>query len=257
MLSEGNKDYSNNPLLSTIKPLEKTLGVDFVTYACYYEDRVEFYSSSIFNDEIDTFIRDAKSVLPESVTSKTSSLSWRDYCSEEFIYRCKYLYNYNPDGVALYLKHQNFAEHISLGTTDLSLNIAEILKNDSQLKQQVVNFIRSEINFNKGQYQPLCYDRRNIKQSQPNYTQDSLSNIQDRVKQNKVFIFGNTGPTHITAIEKICLEYTLQLLTADQIAEKLCLSSKTVESHIANVKKRLGAKTRHALYKVGKKNNLI
>ena len=49
----------------------------------------------------------------------------------------------------------------------------------------------------------------------------------------------------------------LKLPTSKQIARELHVSFKTVESRIANLKRKLGIEHRHELYILAKKNHLV
>ena len=53
-----------------------------------------------------------------------------------------------------------------------------------------------------------------------------------------------------------CLKLSLELKTAKEIAEEVELHQKTIETHLSNIRKKLGINKRHQLFQIAC-NNLI
>lgn len=59
--------------------------------------------------------------------------------------------------------------------------------------------------------------------------------------------YSNIQKVSVSAKEALCLDYLRQCLTAKAIANNLCISYRTVEKHIENLKKKFGVKTKKQL----------
>ena len=73
----------------------------------------------------------------------------------------------------------------------------------------------------------------------------------------KFSIIGQNGECSLTTMEITCLIETLQLKTSKQIGMSLKISPKTVEHHLAKLKMKMGAKSKHELYIIAKNNALV
>ena len=123
-----------------------------------------------------------------------------------------------------------------------------------QAKQALLTGVRNTINFNLCKITPVITDYngnvlRKKNSSNINYPVDKSS--------KRTYVYGVVRDTYLTQSELNCLQMLLQLQTSKQIARNLNVSVKTVESHIANFKSRLGACNRHDLYNIAKNNQLI
>ena len=150
---------SNHALMREplINPLWNNYNIDFINYVRYEDVRIKMICSTLYDDELDSFMNDKYSALPFDVCRDNAVLSWADYCSEEFMDSIRYHYEYSPDGAAIILKHHDFAEHIELGSSDTNADIFNLIRIDQQAKKDIVAFIRSHLNSTPGRYQTKTY----------------------------------------------------------------------------------------------------
>ena len=154
-----NNRPTNHELMqeSLLKPLSNHYNIDFINYVRYEEDKVKMICSTIYDDELDSFMNDKYSALPLEVCRDNAVLSWSDYCSEEFMDSIRYRYQYSPDGVAIILKHHDFAEHIELGSSDINADIFNLIRIDLNAKKEITSLIRTHLNSTRGRYQTKTY----------------------------------------------------------------------------------------------------
>ena len=240
-------------LCALMSKLKAAYNVDFITYARYYDDCVEWYSTN--PSDLSIYLQ-SDSIFPRSVESTCDMVDWKSYCSDEFLTYCEDTFHYRPSSaVTVLLSHESgFAEHVSLGTCDMNNDLRLLMYSNPKAKQALLTGVRNTINFNPCKNTPVVTDYsgnvlRKKNSSGISYPLDKSS--------KRTYVYGAVRDTYLTQSELNCLQMLLQLQTSKQIARNLNISVKTVESHIANFKSRLGACNRHDLYNIAKNNQLI
>jgi hypothetical protein len=153
-IKSSNFELMREPLLN---PLWNKYNIDFINYVRYEDDKVKMICSTIYDDELDNFMNDKYNALPLEICQENSIVAWADYCSDEFMDSIHHRYQYSPDGVAIILKHHDFAEHIELGSSDINADIFNLIRSDQQAKKDIVAFIRTHLNSTRGRYQTKTY----------------------------------------------------------------------------------------------------
>ncbi len=251
-----NNRPTNHELMqeSLLKPLNNYYNIDFVNYVRYDENELNMICSTIYDDELDGFMNDEFSALPLEICQENSILSWADYCSDSFMDTLRYRYQYSPNGAAIILKHHDFAEHIELGSSNINANISKLVRSDSQVKKEIVAFIRTHINLSQGLYQTKVYKNHipTAATKDPHYHLES-----ELTKKNRHFIYGKLGVTELSQIELDCWVNSLTLASIKAVGAELNIAPKTVEFHLRNVRLKLGVKYRSDLYHMARNNFLI
>ena len=155
--SSNNHALMREPL---INPLWDKYNIDFINYVRYEEDKVKMICSTLYDDELDEFMKDKYSAMPLEIYQKKSTVAWADYCSDEFMDSIRYRYQYSPDGAAIILRHHDFAEHIELGSSDINADIYNLIRNDLNAKKEITSLIRTHLNSTRGRYQTKAYRNR-------------------------------------------------------------------------------------------------
>ena len=70
-------------------------------------------------------------------------------------------------------------------------------------------------------------------------------------------MIGDQGEAYLTQTEWHILRMLLKLKSYQQIATSMCISSKTVATHAAKIKEKLGAYTKSSLHRICENNHLI
>ena len=233
-----------------MKPLRDNLSIDYFTYCKYSSGRCDLTSSDKFAAV--TYLADKGSILPLEVNNSNTVLDWQEYCSKSYHDFITERYNNSSDGITFVLRHyNNKAEHISLHTTgERKKRLIDKMYSQKRIMHDVVAHIRNHINFNRDDFESLSFKKKlsgndNLKIINKN----EFDNI-----HNREYIYGLNGPTYITRSEKRCLVLLLKMKTSREIAKDINTAVRTVECHIASLRKKLGAKKRHDLFLICKNN---
>jgi DNA-binding CsgD family transcriptional regulator len=236
-----------NTIKKIIAPLKGNFDIDYFTYCRYKKDECEFISSDY--DELNDFLKDSGSSLPLDISNSKKILEWRDFTSKEHLEQTKNVHQYNPNGVTFVLKHsENDAEHISLCSSNKNTDLMAQVNRQPSIINQIIPHIRNHVNFKKKKLLIFTRERNQIQKT----AIDDTTSINEKIipLTSREYVHGLNGPTYITQAEKKCLGFLLQLQTSKEIARSLNSSERTIEHHIANVRKKLGASTRHQLYQI-------
>ncbi len=241
----------NKAIDEILNPLKQSMGISYFTYCKYNEEICEVISSDPI--AANTFLNDTGSTLPTEATSKNAILGWDEYCSSTY-------YEYIVDrykgcnGVTFVLRHNDTcAEYIALNTNDININLKELLHSEPGLINNIVAHIRNHVNFNKDKLETFYFYKENSKKDNA-----KMKPVVNLIKlHNREFIYGLNGPTYITRAEKKCLLLALKMQTSKQISIETETSIRTVECHLANIKKKLGTHKRHQLYQIALNNFIL
>jgi len=237
-----------------VSSLASSFDIDCVTYAQYKDNSVKWFTSNLFYLEL--FLDDSESLFPVEVADGTSLLPWKSYCSDYFLERCQSEFEYNSDGVTVFLQHDNYAEHISIGTSKKQFDLHKLLYTNPDIKRQIVSHIRCSLHLANLNSLPYVFSKPDL--TFKNKKKTPLKREQDLlISTKRHFLVGNRGPTYLTRSEMKCLYLYLQLRTAKEIADLFHFSVKTAEAHLGNIKRKCGAKTKHELYLIALNNLLI
>ena len=187
-------------------------------------------------------------------TSDTNAiLDWDEYCSPDY-------YNYilaryqSWNGITFVLKHNdNEAEHITLNSNNEILNLKQILHSKPGLTNNVIAHIRNHVNFNKRELKSFSFHKTLSRLDK----KTNKNNVNFIKLHNREYIHGLNGPTYMTRAEKKCLLLALKMKTSKEIAIETGTTIRTVECHLANIKKKLGTKKKHELYELALKNFIL
>jgi len=238
---------------SIISPLKERYNIDHVAYHRYRDNIAEVFTDD--QHAVNYFLNDSNSISPVDLVDDNAVLSWADYHSGDCLSSIETSYEYNTDGVTFCLKHDDgYAEHIALASKDSNTNLMRDVGSQSEIIQNVVSYIRSQIHLNERELKSTVYQRMRLSDGEENDSVDNGLLLQQKKKQ---FIYGRKGAAFITGMEKECLLLLLQLKTIDEISKQLGLSSKTVDYYIVKLKKKLGVDTRSQMYQVAVNNFLL
>ena len=235
-----------------LAPLRKDLGIDFLTYARYHNDNVHFFSTD--TNDLSAYLADEQSQLPGYMDISNQLMDWSDYCSSQFLNYCSTQLDYSPSGVTLVLHHPDTSEHISLGTTNRQLDLRSLLQFKPGLKHKILTYVRTQINQNRKRFTPVI--AANKKKNRADQINNNVIPFSKTTLSHE-YVYGANGETFLTRAEKNVLLHILELCSAKEIGSKLNISAKTVESHTANIRQKLGVRSKHDMYKIAIQNHLV
>jgi DNA-binding CsgD family transcriptional regulator len=249
MTNNKNKIHSKaiNKILAS---LQESLGINYFTYCKYTNEHCEIISS----DPIAAthFFNDNDSSSPIKSQESETILAWSDYCSNN--YMDFITQRYGDNGVTFVLRHDHHsAEHISLHSTFQDLSLLHLTRENPSITNTLVSHVRNHINFNIESFERLCFEK-----IAPKSTENVSTNAKPMIKlHNREYIYGLNGPTYITRAEKRIFLLMLQMKTSKEIAEDLGKKVRTIECHVANMRKKLGIEKRHDFFTIAKNNFII
>jgi DNA-binding CsgD family transcriptional regulator len=234
-------------------PLKEYIDADLFTYVRYENNICKI----ITNDtaEMTAYLNDEESFLPGQICCSSKIIRWNQFCSTDHLSMISDELNYSVDGITFFMKHNDsFMEHISLNTHNINTNLLEnaLLVNGGI--NSIIAHIRNNINFNAGIFNSIMITREF---SIPPSDDESNSMDMSIGLHNRLYLRGLNGETYLTRMEKKCLEQLLKLKTSHEIAIELNSKKRTVECHIANLKKKLGIRRKPELFQVAKNNFLL
>ena len=245
------KRGANKAINSVISPIKESLDVDYFSYCSYRQGECEYISSN-FN-EISEFVDDLGTNMPVEKAGQSTVLTWGDFSSSDYLSKVFEKHCLSTKGVTFVLRHsQTEAEHISLNTHDQNNDMINTLRSQPNLMKSIINHIRNQVNFNKKNFDCLTF-KKEIASQDPVVNQDDS----ELGLYNREYIVGFNGPTYLTRSENKCLLLLLQMKTSKEIARDISTTPRTVESHVASIKQKLGARQRHDLFVIAKNNFLI
>ena len=244
---------------NNVSPLEKTMhflhskfNIDYMTYARYSDDCIEWMTSN--RKRLDRFLSDKNSLYPIDVVDQTSVVDMSRYCSKDFLNYCEFQCDHKQQGVTMVLKHnEHFHEHISLSSSDNKLDIKDMIIQNAEMRHSILTYIRHGANLSGPKDKFITNRSRKLLAK----SLQTPPGVLKGKRHGDVFMYGNLGGIYIRKPEFDCILLMLKLLTSKQIARELHVSFKTVESRIANLKRKLGIEHRHELYILAKKNHLV
>ena len=226
-----------NTITKILTPLKNLFDIDYFTYCIYRKDECEFISSDY--NELHAFLNDEESNMPADIAGNNHILSWDKFTSEKHLKDTVTIYHYNPNGVTIVLKHDNHnAEHISLCTLSKNTDLMETINKKSKAVQEIITHVRNYAHFQKTRLLTYKKKRKQVTKNEPFSAKSESNNVIPLAKRE--FVFGINGPTYITPAEKRCLGLLMKLQTSKEIAKSTNNSERTVEHHLANIKKKLG-----------------
>ena len=234
-----------------LKPLVKAHQIDYFTHCVYNNSNCSLISSDPKAAML--FINDKKSIMPIEISNKLSELlSWEEYCSPEYLDYITQRYEGRRNGVTIVLRHSHSqAEHITLHSCNNEINLQDYLNSNKDISSNIIRHIRNSVFMSKQKPNAIQFDKKHKIQ----ITKDSLSMNEKHVPQfKKFYIVGKKGETHLTKQELECIKHLVQLKTTTTLATDMNLHKKTIESHIASARKKLGVKNRNELYEIACKN---
>lgn len=250
----------NKAIERVIKPLRELIKIDYFTYCRYSTEsrlpRTEKCDMITSNSvELNEFINSPHTCFPADVTMTSAVLDWQTFCTESWLKYSSERYNISEcSAVTFVLRHNDReAEHISLNTNDSDISLINTMHSQPKLMHNIISHIRNQINFNKESFKSLAY-RKRISQRDEQNTTDENNIIKPH---NREFIIGMNGPTYLTRVEKKCYQLLLEMKTSKEIAEGLKTSTRTVECHVANLRKKLGVTKRHHFFQVACNNFIV
>lgn len=251
MIPEPQKDQHLQVIKKILDPLEELLGVRYFTYCLFTDTHCECVSSD--PDAAQTFLHDQQSALPIAVTNRNAILEWGEYCSTSY---CEFIFDRyrGCNGVTFVLTHHDgTSEYIALNSNDSAIKLKQTLLSTPGLTNRIVSHIRNHVQFHRDKLEIITFKKR----ESPKTEASEKVNVDLIPVQTREYVYGLNGPTYITKAEKKCLLLLLQMKTSKQISEKIFTSVRTVETHIANIKKKLGTQNRHQLYEIAVNNFIL
>jgi DNA-binding CsgD family transcriptional regulator len=231
-------------------PLSEQMNVHHFAYHRSYGSQGQVVTDNLMM--LDKWLGDSDCVMPKDVSDQTCVLGWSSYHSEKCLSIVSEEFNFNPNGVTFFFKHEDgLCEHLALATRNRDLDLLQNFSMNSDKAANVIAHIRNFIYSNQDSMNWYSY-----KKAQP--TQTSKNIVVDGIGfDKKIFVYGLKGETFVTRSELKCLTALLKLKTIKEISNQLDCSVKTIDCHIANLKKKLGFSNRYELYKIAVNNCLV
>jgi len=235
-----------------LEPLRKTYGIEYFSYCQYHGNECKIFCTD--TTAYSGFLADEGSFMPADVSPKNSILDWNMYCSPRYLEYIRKRYN-NPAGLITFvLRHDaDYAEHVAISASANSSKLMSELQSCPQVRNEIIAHIRNQIHFNKKQIKPIIFYREINKDESTNTNQsnDALPT------PSREYVYGLNGSTYLTPAEKKCLILLLKMNTSKQMSKQLGVKERTIECHVANIKRKLGAYTRDQLYKIACNNFIL
>ena len=247
----SNRIYKNS-VERVLNPLKELADIDYFSYCAYTDEQCDLVCSNF--DEIMDFVHDEGTVMPLGVGGNSSILEWNRFHSDEYLKYVSDHYNYSKNGVTFVLRHVNGnAEHISFTSHNKEVDLVSKISFRPKLIQVIVSHVRNHINFKKERFKNIILERGVLSLDKD---ECEVKKKLSEVSSKKTYMFGVNGETHITKMEKRVLLSLMKMKTTRLIAESLGVSIRTVECHLSSLKMKLGAFTRHDLYRIASQNFL-
>lgn len=221
--------------------------IDYITYTQYTNDETLHYTSD--PDIMADYLADDYSTLPIQICDNSTIVSWDHLLSPSLLSRCKSQYRYSPNGLVIFLKHKDKIEHFSVATSNLNRNLSDPMPNQHEFVQMIINETKSVLLEDNSKPTFRC---PSVTGKAKNATAASNNH-----NSRHFFMIGDQGEACLTQTEWHILRRLLKLKSYQQIATSMCISSKTVATHAAKIKEKLGAYTKSRLHRICKNNHLI
>ena len=188
---------SCDAIQSVLGSLQTLLDVDYFTYCRYGENQCEYISSD--DDAATQFLSCSESVMPLDAVSTNKVLTWREYCSSAYIDFIGQHYDNATSGVTFVLRHNDLtAEHISLHSSNKTRDLTQYMHSNKDLMNEVVNHIRSSINFNRHKLKFKTFSRRMVDQDNTELCDEKEMEF----KSVRHYVCRYNAPTYNTQSEK-------------------------------------------------------
>ena len=145
-----NETYALN-ISEAIGNFASQFQITYLDYSIYQQGILSIYSSD--SQDICRFLNDPLSTSPIIMAQSNDVLPWESYCSEEFLEHLKQTRNLNSTGICMIIKNKNSTERLSLGTSNMNINLYEIIQADPQLQHEL--FTRAQQYTLTNQSQPI------------------------------------------------------------------------------------------------------
>lgn len=164
--------------------------------------------------------------------------------------------SFNIDnGIIIINEFSNFREYINFATTRSDVRANNFFLNNMDVIDSFIHYFRNKADPLIREIKNECVivpdDKRTIEIC------DDPNLIYNIDKRNAFFKKIHENQKPMTKRETQCLLYLVQGMTAKQMAKKLHLSYRTIEEHIANIKSKLGCKTKAELIKTFYQKNIF
>lgn len=226
--------------------------IDYITYVKDHGDH--FYHFSTESAELTEFKFSHKHYVPLSIgAEQTSILSWEQHYNQPFLKDFLAESKMN-NGIVLMFKHQDYCEYVSIGTRSAQYNLLLNHQIQPESIQKLAFYVKQACRKSmiKQPVEPITIteDLSDLSMEIPKISLPNLSSA-------KYAFVGLQGDVMLTKMEHECLKNILCLKTSRESATDLNLSAKTVEAHIAKLKKKLGVSSKSQMFELAKENGLV
>ena len=226
--------------------------IDYITYVKQHKDH--FYHFSTETAEQTTYKFEHPYFTPLSVgAEKTTTMSWSQHHNQRFLTDFLHETKMN-NGIVMIYKHEDYNEYVSIGTRSAQHNLLlNYLTNPENIKRLAVYIKQACRKSMKKQPATTVTFDQPVSKVNIDIPSISLPNL----RSAKYAFVGLNGDVLLTKMEFECLKNILTLKTSRESAKALQLSPKTIEAHIAKLKKKLGVKSKSQMFELALENGLV
>tara|TARA_B100002051_G_scaffold188561_1_gene178606 strand:- start:463 stop:1284 length:822 start_codon:yes stop_codon:yes gene_type:complete len=234
-------------------PILNTTEIDYISYTKQYEDKMIHYTTE--TKEQTEFKLSHPNFIPHcSHIEKTSVMSWDQHFNKPFFNDFLKVTKLN-NGILLLYKHPEYNESISIGTRSSTIQLLLNYLNEPESMVSLGCYIKEACRraSKKLNERTITFTQKqdlNKIKVLPKITLPSL-------RSSKYIIVGNNGETLLTRMEYFCFRNIIALQTSRESGKTLDLSPKTIEAHIAKLKKKLGVDSKSEMFEIAKNNGII
>ena len=234
-------------------PILNTSEIDYISYTKQYEDRIVHYTTE--SKEQTAFKLSHPEFMPlSSHIEKTSVMAWNQHENQVFFKDFLEITKLN-NGLLLLYKHPEYNESISIGTRSSTMKLLLNYLNEPESMISLACYIKESC-----RRASKKLSARTIEFSEKldlNNTKPQARITLPSLRSSKYIIVGNHGEILLTRMEYFCFRNIIALQTSRESGKTLDLSPKTIEAHIAKLKKKLGVDNKSEMYDIAIKNGII
>jgi len=240
-----------------MRELGHSIKIGYLSYYFQKSDHIEcVYTKNL--ELMKAYVKDDDCHFGAEVESKSNVLKWDQYCSIKYLGRLKQEYESQITGYCIVYKHHDCNENISIGVADEDSRALNIVLDDVALRRKLTCYVRSYFPENKKESVTVALPEEKKRTLFWLSEKSGEGDMEDPcLVNNRYYVYGNGGLCYLTLMEMQCWMLSMKLMTYKEVGVKLCVATKTIESHMYNLRRKLGAKTKSTLYQIAMNNDLI
>lgn len=239
--------YTAQAEISNIcRPLFQQLGLNYFHYFRPYKDGSAFalYNRVDWHDYFwqSGFKTQAPSVEGDLNVNKASICLWKNVVPDDILFKASSLFNFDHP-LSIVFTHHDYFECFAFGTKQGNDRIINQYFNNVDRLLQFTHEFRDKA-------QHLLRQAELNRFLIPNAQQARALDLLGEVSKADIVIQGLSGEAFLTSKELKVAQNLMFGYTAKELADKLCRSPRTIESHIDSIKTKLACHKRSELIKL-------